>query len=269
MPADNYLNGVTCASATDCWAVGEYLVGGILEQTLVEHWDGNSWTIVNSANPPNTFVDNSLTGVTCTSALNCWAAGHYNTGHYVGTWFVSGPDQTLIEHWDGNSWIIATSPTQGIELEDVTCVASNDCWAVGDYIDVPRYSVSHTLTEHYTASPPPLTDAVSRMTHGAAGAFDINLPLTGNSGIECRSGGSAGNHQMVVPFQNPVTCNSAQVTNGTGSVSNFLVSVDGTQVTVNLTSVSNVQTIVVTLNVTDDHGYPQPCRSNGRPGRGH
>src|SRR5205814_308855 len=35
------------------------------------------------------------------------------------------------------------------------------------------------------------TKAVSRKVHGAAGAFDIDLPLAGPRGIECRSGGAS------------------------------------------------------------------------------
>jgi len=55
---------------------------------------------------------------------------------------------------------------------------------------------------------------------------------------------------MIFNFANPVTVGSAAVTSGTGSVSSF--SVSGSQVTVNLTGVTNVQRITVTLiNVND------------------
>jgi len=91
------------------------------------------------------------------------------------------------------------------------------------------------------------TSVVSRKTHGGAGTFDINLPLTGNVGVECRSGPT---HQMIITFATPVTVGSAAVTSGTGSVSSF--SVTGSQVTVNLTGVTNAQRITVTLfNVND------------------
>jgi hypothetical protein len=93
--------------------------------------------------------------------------------------------------------------------------------------------------------------AISRKIHDATGAFDINLPLTGKRGIECRTGGSNGDYQLIAAFASPVTCNSAQVTSGTGSVSSFSVNGDGTQVTANLTDVSTAQRIVVTLNVSD------------------
>jgi uncharacterized delta-60 repeat protein len=97
---------------------------------------------------------------------------------------------------------------------------------------------------------PQLTGAVSRKMHGAAGTFDVPLPLTGNVGIECRSGGATNDYQMIFNFMNPVTVGSAAVTSGTGSVSSF--SVSGSQVTVNLTGVTNAQRITVTLfNVND------------------
>ncbi|MFZ3375952.1 MAG: dockerin type I domain-containing protein, partial [Chthoniobacterales bacterium] len=96
----------------------------------------------------------------------------------------------------------------------------------------------------------PLTSAFSRKTHGGAGTFDIPLPLTGNVGVECRSGGGTNDYQMIFNFANPVTVGSASVTAGTGSVSSF--SVSGSQVTVNLTGVTNAHRITVTLiNVND------------------
>jgi WD40-like Beta Propeller Repeat len=92
--------------------------------------------------------------------------------------------------------------------------------------------------------------AVSRKTHGAAGAFDINLPLTGTPGVECRTGGPSGDHQVVITFAGPVTFASAIVTSGAGSVAS--ATANGNKITVNLTGVVNAQTIMVTLfNVND------------------
>jgi arylsulfate sulfotransferase len=96
--------------------------------------------------------------------------------------------------------------------------------------------------------------AVSRKTHGSAGGFDIPLPLTGNAGVECRSGGPSGDYQVVVTFASPVTITTAAVApggGGTGSVSGTPV-VSGSQVTVNLTNVSNVQTLAVNLMGVND-----------------
>src|SRR6185503_16676523 len=62
------------------------------------------------------------------------------------------------------------------------------------------------------------TGAASRKMHGGAGAFDIDLPLTGPAGIECRTGGAQNEYQVVVTFGTPVTLGSAAVTTGTGMV---------------------------------------------------
>ena len=51
-------------------------------------------------------------------------------------------------------------------------------------------------------------------------------------------------------FPSAVSLTSASVTTGTGSVSSFAVS--GGQVTINLTGVSNVQKIVITLFGVND-----------------
>jgi hypothetical protein len=97
---------------------------------------------------------------------------------------------------------------------------------------------------------PMAQSAFSRKTHGGAGTFDIDLPLTGNVGVECRSGGATNDYQMIINFMTSVTVGSASVTSGTGSVSSF--SVSGSQVTVNLTGVTNVQRITVTLHNVND-----------------
>ena len=97
--------------------------------------------------------------------------------------------------------------------------------------------------------------AVSRKTHGAAGPFDIALPLTGPPGIECRTAGGTSDHTVVVTFANSVTVAGnpqAQVISGTGCVGNGgtctgSVSVSGATVTVPLTNIGNAQTINLKL----------------------
>ena len=103
----------------------------------------------------------------------------------------------------------------------------------------------------YGIPPPTPTLVVSRKTHGGAGTFDINLPLTGNAGIECRSGGAGNNYQVVFTFPSSVTFSSAAVTAGAGSVGSSSGS-GTTMVTVNLTGVTNAQRIMVTLHGVSD-----------------
>lgn len=96
-----------------------------------------------------------------------------------------------------------------------------------------------------------VTTAVSRMTHGGAGIFDVALPLSGEPGIECRNGGTGGNYTMVVSFSNNVVSGNASVTTGVGNVSGN-PTFSGNTMTINLTGVANAQKITVTLTgVTD------------------
>ena len=240
----NILSGVTCVSASDCWAVGQSH-DGTATQTLIERWNGSSWLIVNSPNTAAT-EDNFIYGVTCTSASNCWTVGTYSTG--------SDLYRTLIQHWDGASWALSPSPntsaTQNNFLQSVTCASGTDCWAVAYYELVN--GVYQTLTMRYSADPPPLpSKVVSRKTHGTAGNFDIDLPLTGVAGIECRTGGVNNTHQVIVTFPAAVTFTGATVTSGTGAVSSSSGS-GTTAVTVNLTGVTNAQAIALTLFGVND-----------------
>ncbi len=96
--------------------------------------------------------------------------------------------------------------------------------------------------------------AVSRKTHGAT-VEDIDL-LAGNPTIECRSGSTTNDYQIVLTFPVSVTFGSATVTPGNGGTASLagppMTSPDGKQVTVNLTNVSNAQKLTVTLLAIND-----------------
>jgi hypothetical protein len=93
-----------------------------------------------------------------------------------------------------------------------------------------------------TASSKVLFSAASRKVHGAAGTFDINLPLTGPRGIECRSGGPSSNYTVVFTFSAPVTAC------GTANTGTVVSGPNPNQCTVNLTGVPNQTYTTVTLN---------------------
>ena len=99
----------------------------------------------------------------------------------------------------------------------------------------------------YENAVPFALSAVSRKAHGGAGSFDVDLPLLGTPGVECRTGGATNDYEIVFTFGGAVTFNSASVTSGMGSVSSS--SGGGTNtVTVSLTGVTNAQRITVTLS---------------------
>src|SRR5262249_12108134 len=120
------LRFVACANASDCWAVGIGNANSLsLAQTLTEHWNGNTWTIV--ASPNANTQNNTLFGVTCLSTSNCFAVG-YHDGSAENT-------KTLIEHWDGNAWSLVSAPNAAPFasnfLFNVSCVSASQCWAAG------------------------------------------------------------------------------------------------------------------------------------------
>src|SRR5438132_1179520 len=128
-------------------------------------------------------------------------------------------------------------------------------WLAGGYAP----STPTDSTEVFCQGAAPMvTSAVSRKTHGVAGSFDINMPLTGTSGVECRSGGATHDYSLVVTFSGNVTVTGSpqsQVTMGSGCVGsggtcdpNGTVSVSGSIVTVPLTNIADVQVINVRIN---------------------
>jgi hypothetical protein len=111
----------------------------------------------------------------------------------------------------------------------------------------------------YCAQPstPIIQSVVSRKTHGSAGSFDLDLPLSGTPAIECRSGGATGDYTLVVTFlanvsvsgtpQATVTSGSAAIGSG-GTSNNGAVPTSENVVIIPLTNVANAQTLEVTLN---------------------
>lgn len=133
---NSVLSGIATIAPNDIWAVGYSSPSNkIYSKTLIEHWDGTSWSIVPSPNVPST--SNGLSGVTAISATDIWAVG--STGKR---------GISLIEHWNGTTWSIVASPNPGDHANSFNAVASvpgsNYVWAVG----TTNYSGA-TLTAYY------------------------------------------------------------------------------------------------------------------------
>jgi hypothetical protein len=113
-------------------------------------------------------------------------------------------------------------------------------------------------------TPLSLTSAVSEKTHGSAGNLDVNLPLTGTRGVECRTpgnlpNGTTGDYQLILTFSNNLqSVGSVNVTHDstkTADVGSTAIGPQPNQYTVNLTNVGNAQYLQVNLgNVTDALG---------------
>ena len=126
---DNNLNGVTVLSPCDAWAVGFDLDSGGMDQTLIEHWNGSTWTVVPSPNVAG--VDNILNGVRAESPTDIWAVGESAPAISLAT----GGARPLILHWDGHTWarVASPNPGKGATLNAVRTVSATDAWAVGSF----------------------------------------------------------------------------------------------------------------------------------------
>jgi N-acetylneuraminic acid mutarotase len=249
----------------------------------------DSWTATSTSNAPSLRSDH--TAVWAEGEMIIWGGYQYPPGILVNTggkynpttdsWMptsitnVPVPREGHTAIWTGNEMIVwggSSFPFSDLNTGG-RYIESTDRWIATGTNNAPDGRSNHTAvwtgTEmivwggdnstnywstggRYCVQPPgPMPQsAFSRKTQGAAGTFDIPLPVTGNIGVECRSGGVTNDYQVIINFMNPVTVGSASVTSGTGSVSSF--SVNGSQVTVNLTGILTGQTITVTLfNVND------------------
>ena len=133
--ASNTLNGVSCASAGSCMAVGSFN-----SQGLAEHWDGRRWSLVALPFEGPGSGEDVLNSVDCTSPRACVAVGYFDNS--------SGHSETLVESWDGKKWSIVASPNKGLAseygsftgathdlLNGVHCSSPTSCAAVGVYVD--------------------------------------------------------------------------------------------------------------------------------------
>ena len=140
----NRLNGVSCAAADACTAVGVTGNGNGVTASLAESWDGSRWSVVPSPSPGPGFT--WFWGVSCASADACSAAGFY--------FIKTGAPRTLIESWDGTHWAVVPTPSPGTTnrtLNGVSCPATTSCTAAGSYFNGSRNAL-RTLIETGTAS---------------------------------------------------------------------------------------------------------------------
>jgi hypothetical protein len=155
---DASFTGVSAASATDAWAVGN-TQNGLNQVAFAEHWDGVAWRAVPVPQPAGRQA--TLSGVLDVAPGNAWAVGRS-----VGNSPTTNQQRTLIEHWNGRAWSIVPSPNPQTgaggndELAAIAGVSGNDIWAAGDEFQNSAGSPIFLLFEHFngkswTAAPSP------------------------------------------------------------------------------------------------------------------
>jgi len=135
------LNDVSCASATECMAVGYYKDA---EGTFVNYaarWKGGSWT---SMSPPVTSgsTQSMLEDVSCVNVEWCTAVGWINSG--------GSGSKPVIVTWNGSSWSLGSPARTGGSLYGISCISTNFCAAVGARLDTETWDGSE-WTSHPAA----------------------------------------------------------------------------------------------------------------------
>jgi hypothetical protein len=116
------LSGVDDLSPDNAWAVGTS--NGL---TLIEHWNGTTWSIVPSPDPASGTPGDGdmLTSISGTGPDDLWAAG-WETNE--ATMRIT----MLFEHWNGTTWTAVTTPTPGGIALAITAISPGNVWAVGE-----------------------------------------------------------------------------------------------------------------------------------------
>ncbi len=118
--------GMAASGADDVWAVGSYYDTQSNGYSLIEHWNGSTWTVSSTLS-----LTASLRDVLVISTTNAWATGG-NT----------------IDHWDGTTWtaVANPAPADAGDLYALAAVNANDIWAVGR---TASGSVAQSYTMHW------------------------------------------------------------------------------------------------------------------------
>ncbi len=216
-PRNAHFSSIQAIAPNDVWATATFTTcgpfSGCSSGDGVYHFDGSQWTIVPV---PGLGANVFLRDLSATDSNNVWLVGS------------DSQNRTFVAHFDGSTWQRVASentPASSSDidrLESVSALNSTEVWSVGSAIDIfydPNHrETSSTLALRRTSDAVPTpTAVVSRKLHNGV-PFDINLPVSGNAGIESRSGGSTNDHQVVLTFDRPVTFVNASVTSGSGTV---------------------------------------------------
>lgn len=147
----NALHSVAVVAADQVWAAGTTEnLNGTVKNTLIEQWNGSSWTVVPSPNPHLTTFGarNELFGIAASSATDAWAVGLQG-----GT--SSNNSSTLVLHWNGSNWASVAGPdvlNGASRLTAVSALSVTSAWAVGAFTDASTNGYEQTLIGYWNGS---------------------------------------------------------------------------------------------------------------------
>ena len=194
---DTFLNAVDCSSASSCMAVGNATFTPAFRvfrsTTVAERWDGTSWQIVPSPNPPEAS-SSSLHGISCPRRNVCFAVGSWSTPppNLPPPYGPPGIGRPLIERWDGTSWSIQPSPDVAHgNLDAVSCSGLRACTAVGSVSGAPITTLAERWdgTGWHVQSTPNPTGSESRQLSSVSCPLKRTCTAVGTATTFNASGG--------------------------------------------------------------------------------
>jgi hypothetical protein len=100
-------------------------VGSSSGPSVAEEWNGTSWRLLTTDDPP---LGAKLSSVSCPTTGTCVAVGTYDQ---------QGLSLSVSEVWDGRQWHLRPTDnpagSQAATLADVSCRSASSCVAVGSY----------------------------------------------------------------------------------------------------------------------------------------
>jgi hypothetical protein len=152
----NTLNAISADGPNDVWIVGSYMIQvsqtNLRYETFSLHWNGSTWSDVSMplVSGSSTLLAYEFSSMDAISPTNVWAVGG-SGDNVIG--IGGSPASTLIEHWNGTTWSIVSSPSPGTNdaLTGITESGTNNLWAVG-YDTASGATKAQTLTLNYNGT---------------------------------------------------------------------------------------------------------------------
>ena len=137
------LSGVFALASDNIWVTGSVASTSTStdNRTLVEHWNGKTWSVVPSPNPSSEGEGNypdTLGKIAGSSANDIWAVGDGLGG--------------FLEHWDGSAWRAVDTPASprsiySYSFSSISVLSPSDAWVVGSTSSIKQGQLS--LIEHW------------------------------------------------------------------------------------------------------------------------
>jgi hypothetical protein len=158
----------------DIWAVGTTNLDTTSDTPLAVHFDGTSWSAV----PTPTLKGRAdFDGVAAVASNDVWAVGAKDISS-------TGFAQPLIEHWDGTSWSVVSSPKlkQDGVLNAVTAISTNNVWAVGFFDNFSGDLVEHWNGTSWSVVSSPAFNGLNDAIYGISADSSNDIWAVGNGG---------------------------------------------------------------------------------------